>query len=106
MQGHLQTYLKEAMERFHQNPREQAYQAIYPSQRIKPARVQVPYTPDVEMKSVGSHQSRSNDFNFNDADPDDSGQEKRQRARVATTDTFQNGDSIPQRIRVSAMTEL
>uniref|UniRef100_A0AAV1VBJ4 Uncharacterized protein n=1 Tax=Peronospora matthiolae TaxID=2874970 RepID=A0AAV1VBJ4_9STRA len=30
-QGHLQTYLKEAMERFYQDQREQAYQAIYPS---------------------------------------------------------------------------
>ena len=58
MQGNLQTYLKEAMERFHQYQREQAYQAIYPSERIKPARVQEVYTPDVEMESVRSHPSR------------------------------------------------
>uniref|UniRef100_A0AAV1VNF3 CCHC-type domain-containing protein n=1 Tax=Peronospora matthiolae TaxID=2874970 RepID=A0AAV1VNF3_9STRA len=106
MQGHLQTYLKEAMERFHQDQREQAYQAVYPSQRINPARVQEVYIPDVEMESVRSHRSRSNHFDFDDADPDDSGQEERRRAMVSTTETFQNGDSIPQRIRVSTMTEL
>uniref|UniRef100_M4BBL2 Uncharacterized protein n=1 Tax=Hyaloperonospora arabidopsidis (strain Emoy2) TaxID=559515 RepID=M4BBL2_HYAAE len=48
-QGHLQAYLGEAMERFQQEQREQAYQAIYPSQRVKTPRVQEAYTPDVEM---------------------------------------------------------
>ena len=106
MQGHLRTYLDEDIERFHQDQRERAYQAIYPSQIIKPARIQETYTPDIEMESVRSHLSRSDIFDPEDADPDDSGQEERQRAMVATTETLQNGGGIPQRIRVSAMTEL
>ena len=77
MQGHLRTYLDEAIERFHQDQRERAYQAIYPSQSIKPARVQETYTPDVEMESVRSHLSRSDIFDPEDADPDDLGQEVR-----------------------------
>ena len=100
MQGYLRTYLDEAIERFHQDQRERAYQAIYPSQRIKPARVQETYTPDVEMESVRSHHSRSDIFDPKDADPDNLGQEEQRRAMVANTETLQNGGGIPQRIRV------
>ena len=52
------------------------------------------------MESVRSHLSRSDIFDPEDADPDDSGQEERQRAMVATTETLQNGGGIPQRVRV------
>ena len=64
MQGHLRTYLDEAIERFHQDQQKRSYQAIYPSQRIKPARVQETSTPDVEMESVRSHLSRSDIFSI------------------------------------------
>ena len=101
MQGHLRTYLDEAMERFRQDQQERAYQAIYPSQRIKLARAQETHTPDVEMESVRSRLSRSDIF-----DPDYSGQEERRRAMIAHTETLQNGGGIPHRIRVSAMAEL
>ena len=93
-QGHLQAYLEEAWECFQQNQREQAYQAIYPSQRIKA------YTPDVEMESVRSTEMQSDIFDPEDADPDESGQEERRRAMVATTETLQNGGAILQHIRV------
>ena len=88
MQGHLRTYLDEATERFHQVQRERAYQAIYPSQRIKPSGVQETYTPAVEMESVRSHHSRSDIFDPKDADPDNLGQEERRRAMVAITETL------------------
>ena len=42
---------------FNENQRERAYQAIYPGQMIKSARVQIAYIPDVDMESVGSHLS-------------------------------------------------
>uniref|UniRef100_A0AAV1UPQ9 Uncharacterized protein n=1 Tax=Peronospora matthiolae TaxID=2874970 RepID=A0AAV1UPQ9_9STRA len=58
------------------------------------------------MESVRSHISRSEFFNPEDADPDESGQKERRRAIVATTETQQEGGAISQRIRVSAMTEL
>ena len=58
------------------------------------------------MESVRSNISRSDVFDPDDSDPDDSGQEERRHAMVATTETLQNGGGIPQRIRVSAMTEL
>ena len=58
------------------------------------------------MESVRSHLSRSNIFDPEDVDPDDSGQEERRRAMVATAETFQNSGETPQRIRGSAMTEL
>ena len=58
------------------------------------------------MESVRSSISRSDVFDPDDSDPDDSGQEGRRHAMVATTETLQNGDGIPQRIRVSAMNEL
>ena len=106
MQGYLQKYLEEARERVRQDQRERAYQAIYPSQRIKPARAHERYTPDVEMESVRSSISRLDVLDPDDSDPDDSGQEGRRHAMVATTETLQNGGGIPQRIRVSAMTEL
>ena len=80
------------MEYFQLKQREQAYEAIYPSQRIKTTIVQEAYNPNVAMESVRSHRSRSDIF-----DPEDV---------VATTETLQNGTGIPQRIRVSAMMEL
>ena len=86
------------MERFQLERREQAYQAIYPSQRIKTPRDQEAYTPYVE--SVRSHRSRSDIFDPEDVDPDDSGQEKRRRAMVATAETLHNCGGIPQPIRV------
>ena len=106
VQGYLQKYLEEARERVRQDQRERAYQAIYPSQRIKPARAHERYNPDVEMESARSSISRSDVFDPDDSDPDDSGQEGRRHAMVATTETLQNGGGIPQCIRVSAMTEL
>uniref|UniRef100_A0AAV1T405 Uncharacterized protein n=1 Tax=Peronospora matthiolae TaxID=2874970 RepID=A0AAV1T405_9STRA len=106
MQGNLQSYLTEAMERFQQDQRELMYQAIYPSQRIKPAIIRETYTPDVEMESVRSYISLSDCVDPEDADTDDSGQDERRRAMVANTETFKKGGGIPQRIRVSAMTEL
>ena len=57
------------MERFQQEQRERAYQAIYPRQRIKTARAQEAYTPDVEMESVRSHLSRSDISDPEDVDP-------------------------------------
>ena len=105
-QGLLQTYLDEAMERFRQDQQKRAYQAIYPSQRIKTVRSLERYTPDVEMESVQSYTHHPEFFYPDDIDPDDSGQEDRRHAMVATTETLQDGGSIPQRIRVSAMTEL
>ena len=45
-------------------------------------------------------------FDPDDIDPDDLGQEDRIHAMIATTETLQNSGGIPQRIRVSAMTEL
>ena len=105
-QGHQQAYLEEAMGHFQQEQRERAYQAIYPYQRIKISNVQEAYTLDVEMKSVRSHRSRSDFLDPEDVDPDDSGQEERRRAMVATAEKLQNDGEIPQLIRVSAMTEL
>uniref|UniRef100_M4BNQ2 Uncharacterized protein n=1 Tax=Hyaloperonospora arabidopsidis (strain Emoy2) TaxID=559515 RepID=M4BNQ2_HYAAE len=105
-QGHQQAYLEEAMGHFQQERRERAYQAIYPYQRIKTSNVQEAYTLDVEMKSVRSHRSRSDFLDPEDVDPDDSGQEERRRAMVATAEKLQNDGEIPQLIRVSAMTEL
>ena len=58
------------------------------------------------MESVGSHLSRSDFFDPEDVDPGDSGKEVRRRALAATTKDFQDGGGTPQRIRVSAMTEL
>ena len=58
------------------------------------------------MKSVRSHRSRSDFLDPEDVDPDDSGQEERRRAMVATAEKLQNDGEIPQLIRVSAMTEL
>uniref|UniRef100_A0AAV1U8B6 Uncharacterized protein n=1 Tax=Peronospora matthiolae TaxID=2874970 RepID=A0AAV1U8B6_9STRA len=49
-QGLLQTHLDEAMKRFRQDQRIRAYRAIYPNQRIKPARPRERFTPIVEMK--------------------------------------------------------
>uniref|UniRef100_A0AAV1V3I1 Uncharacterized protein n=1 Tax=Peronospora matthiolae TaxID=2874970 RepID=A0AAV1V3I1_9STRA len=106
MQGNLQSYLTEAMECLNQNLRELVYQAIYPSQRIKPAKIRESYTPDVEIESVRSHISRSDFLNPEDANIDESGQGDRQRAMVATTKTLKKVDAVPQRIRVSAITEL
>ena len=94
-QGLLQTYLDEAMERFRQDQQKRAYQAIYPSQRIKPARSLERYTPDVEMESVQSYTRHPEFFDPDDIDPDDSGQEDRRHAMVATTQTLQDGGSIP-----------
>ena len=58
------------------------------------------------MESVRSHRSRSDILDPEDVDPGESGQEERRREMVATAETLQNGGGIPQRIRVSAMTEL
>uniref|UniRef100_A0AAV1U107 Retrotransposon gag domain-containing protein n=1 Tax=Peronospora matthiolae TaxID=2874970 RepID=A0AAV1U107_9STRA len=79
---------------------------MYPSQRIKPARVRETCTPDVEMESVRSPISRPEFFDPKEADLNDSGQEEWRRAIVATIETQQEGGAIPRRIRVSAMTEL
>ena len=57
-QGLMHTYLEEAMDSFLQDQRERAYQAINPSQRIKPARVHERDIPDVEMESVQSRISQ------------------------------------------------
>uniref|UniRef100_A0AAV1TCF3 Uncharacterized protein n=1 Tax=Peronospora matthiolae TaxID=2874970 RepID=A0AAV1TCF3_9STRA len=105
-QGNMQAYLDEAIKRFQQDQRELEYQAIYPSQLVKPVRVQEPCTPDVDMELVRSHISRSEFYNPEDADPDYPGKEERRRAIEATTDPHQEGGTIPQRTRVSAMTEL
>uniref|UniRef100_A0AAV1TFH2 Retrotransposon gag domain-containing protein n=1 Tax=Peronospora matthiolae TaxID=2874970 RepID=A0AAV1TFH2_9STRA len=102
----LQTYLDEAIERFRRDQQKRAYQAIYPSQRIKPARSRERFTFDVEMESVQSRISQPEVFESDDIDSDDSGQEDRRHAMVATTETLQDGASIPQQIRVSAMAEL
>ena len=93
-------YLEEAIERFQQEQREQAYLEIYPSQRIKTRIGLEAYSPDVEMKSVRSHHSRSEIFDPEDVDPDDLGQEERRRAMVATAEKLQNDGEIPQLIRV------
>ena len=58
------------------------------------------------MESVRSHLSRSDILYHEDVDPDDSGQEEQRCASLFTAETLQNGGEIPQRIRVSAMTEL
>ena len=81
----MQAYLEGAMKRFQQEQREQAYQAIYPGQRINTPRVQESYIPDVEMKSVRSHRIQSAIFDPEDVDPDDSSQEEGRRAMVATS---------------------
>uniref|UniRef100_A0AAV1V1N9 Uncharacterized protein n=1 Tax=Peronospora matthiolae TaxID=2874970 RepID=A0AAV1V1N9_9STRA len=102
----LETHLDEAMDLFRQDQRERAYQEIYPSQMIKPARSRKRFTSDVEMESLHSRISQPKVFDPDDIDPDDLGQEDRLHAVVATTETLQDGDSIHQRIRVSAITEL
>uniref|UniRef100_A0AAV1UPN7 Retrotransposon gag domain-containing protein n=1 Tax=Peronospora matthiolae TaxID=2874970 RepID=A0AAV1UPN7_9STRA len=58
------------------------------------------------MESAQSRICLPEVFDPDDIDPDDSGQEDRRHAMVALTETFQDGGSIPQRIRVLAMTEL
>uniref|UniRef100_A0AAV1TP38 Uncharacterized protein n=1 Tax=Peronospora matthiolae TaxID=2874970 RepID=A0AAV1TP38_9STRA len=62
--------------------------------------------PNVEMESVQSRISQPEVFDPDDIDPDESGQDDRIHAMVATTETLQDGGSIPQRIRMSEMTEL
>ena len=62
------------MERFKQEHRNQARQAIYSSQRITGARNLESCTPDVDMESVGSHHGRA-EMQFREAgDTDNSGQ--------------------------------
>uniref|UniRef100_A0AAV1V916 Uncharacterized protein n=1 Tax=Peronospora matthiolae TaxID=2874970 RepID=A0AAV1V916_9STRA len=105
MQGNLQCYLTEAMERSQQDQRNWNVKR-YTQVKGLSLRNRESSTPDVKLELLQSHISRSDILDPKDADPDDSGQDERRRAMMATTETLQEGGRIPQRIRVSAMMEL
>ena len=54
IQEHLLSYIDNTMERFQQRQQSQSCKAIYRSQAIKMPTARDTYSPDVEMKSVGS----------------------------------------------------
>ena len=59
LQGHLLSYIDNAMEQFEQKQRSQVCQSIYPSQAIKMPRARETYFLDAEMESVESRQGQS-----------------------------------------------
>ena len=106
LQGHLLSYIDNAMERFKQIQRSKSTQAISPSQVIMMPRSRETDFPDVEMESVGSSQGRSGFGDPGGHTSYESEREDPRRSLLAPAEVSMNQGPSPQRIRFSVIGEL
>ena len=106
LQGHLLSYIDNAMEQFEQKQRSQACQSIYPSQAIKMPRARETYFPDVEMESVESRQGQSDFGDPREQTPYKSEREDVRRPLMAPAEVSSSSGMSPQRIRFSVIGDL